>query len=376
MCKMSVRGKPNKQIKKKKNTLSKLKRSIPPPQDNPLSNAIRAQLFPFEVSKGAAKRPEDPRNSQAATARASGTITIPTGQTLFFMWQPNACSNSGASSFAYNVVTSSSAATTAWSSSATATGTRGGLATTTPYSISTMNSEGMEFRLVGAGLRLRNATNQLNTEGILRYVLDPIGVHRNGFSANNTSDVNKTLIDSSQAQVRKLFNTKDTVVEIFYPTNNVKWQDVTTAESQYAYVDDGTGNYMTGLQGGASDAATSSPTYTTVNGTVLSGTTLLGAAPGVFGYYQNTSTGSQVVDIEVIEHWEYHARGLTSLHTDSVSHQLTQHAINSVISHVSTNHSNDSTKTQKMILKDAVKLATNKHVLADAKLVAPLILAA
>lgn len=341
---------------------------------DPLAVGIAAQLAPFNVPKGVAKKLVDNLHSQAFSARSSLTISIPTGNTMLFYCQNCVASNSDAASliaFVCPAASLSPATSTIVSSTVgpNPTGvTINSLSTNTPYGVSTLAGADYTWRLVGSGIRVRNVSEQLYRGGILRYLMDSTGTVNGSIDAQVTTfSTIINLLNAAQHSIRKHFS-DDSLVEILIPASNTGW--ASTSADTYDGVFAGAN---VPFSNGAPIDLYSGGGATRVGGTTsnLKG----GCAPMVWGYFTNNSTGAQTIDIELVEHWEVHGSAISILHTPSPNHVQSQALIQNLVEHVATNHSNNPHLHFKDVVRDAVKLAHNKQACRDAGMAASIALA-
>lgn len=335
--------------------------------NDPLAMSAKAQLAPFHVPRGMAKKSDDAQYSQAVSATASSTVVVPAGSILLFAQDPCAASDGQLYSCAFVVTTlanqSNAGSGFTVPTGVTSVGTRTGMATNTPYSSDYLQSISARFRLVGAGLRIRNVTENLYRGGLLRYVMDDQGTSKAGLSANSTVNDWLNSINSHQATVRKSFTRNDNI-DLFYPTTELKWQQCDAVDAvKGTFMLDSEAN---AISGGVNSGGDDTVTYTTV-GTVGVSTYHMGTTPSVYGYFYNGSSGSQSLDFSTVEHYEYYAKSLSALHTPSPNHPNTQAAVNTLQNHVITNHAHHPDASQHTVLGAAAKLVHNRATMNDAK---------
>ncbi len=337
---------------------------------DPLAVAIAAQVSPFSVPKCIAKKPFDPKPSQAITARGTNTWTIGAGSTIVFAVSPCVASDSTCPSVTAVISPSGSlsSATSTWTSSTAAVAPAGcSLATlfsTTPYATSTLTGNDYQWRLVGCGLRIRNVSEALYRGGLLRYVADESG------TMNSTINLSSTTlqgimdqIGAAQHSVRKHFS-DTSLIEIMVPVPTRDW--VKDQNFVFSAAD-------TYCPGSVTSGTYDSPYNTRFGGTTS--TIVCGAGPQVWGYFTNGSSGSQTIDVELVEHWEVHSASLSMLHTPGVAHLQSQALVDNVVAHVTSQHGMNPHLHFKDVVKEGVKLAHNKQAVKDASLAASIMLA-
>ncbi len=333
----------------------------------PLATAVAAQIAPFNVAKGLAKKLTDTRQSQAVTSRGATTFTVPSGQTALFFMGPSACSDPAAQSFsvfvcpaanlndATSTITSSSAGVNPANTVVT------NISTNTPYAGAALSGGNMSARLVGAGLRIRNVSEALYRGGMLRYLMDSDGIFGSQRSATTTTYQGWIdNINATQTTVRKHFSDAS-LVEILYPAHNCGW--ISDSSDFSGYFD-----CRQGMKNATAVGSFSSAETTRVGG--AASPNAMSSGPGIVGYFTNSSSGAQNIDIEVVEHWEFHGSAITTLHTPGVPHINTQNLIDGMMEHVATNHSQNPHLHFKDVVKEGVKLSHNKAAVKDAELAA------
>lgn len=346
--------------------------------NDPHAVSVAAQIAPFSVPKGVAKKLTENYHSQAVTARGVDTITVATNNTLLF-WIENCASNdiAGASLCAVVCPTANLGDATSTISSSTvgvnpANCTTYPMSTRTPYSYNALAGNDYMWRVVGAGLRVRNVSEQLYRGGILRYVGDTQGTLNGSVSCSSTSFAAIIdLINTAQHSVRKHFS-DDSLVEILVPHAKTGWGTTNKGAVDGLFM--GATMVMTnGVANTNANYPSSGAAATRFGGTTSSYS--CGMAPLIWGYFTNTSQGSQMLDLELVEHYEFHGTEISTLHTPSANHVQSQDLIENVVEHVVTNHSNNPHLHYKDVLKEAVKLAHNKQAVKDASVAASIALA-
>lgn len=341
---------------------------------DPLAVAIAAQIAPFNAPRGLAKKLTDTKPSQSVSARGQTTFSIPSGSTALFWCTPAACSNNTNVSMAIVVCPGASlgAATSTITSTSVGSFPAGcqqySVVTTTPYDGATLCGGDYTARLVGAGVRIRNVSEALYRGGLLRYVCDDQDTALAGLSADTTTYATwMGTVDSHQGSVRKHFS-DNSVVEILYPSSRSGWlSSIPVAYS--AFFDQGNTPFAT---------STTASNNNVISSARFGGTTnigCLGNAPKLFGYFTNGSSGAQTIDVEIVEHWEYHGSGIVSLHTPGVPHVSSQSLLDGLSAHLATQHATNPHLHFKDIVKQGVKLAHNKAAVRDAEMVASVALA-
>ena len=341
---------------------------------DPLAVGIAAQLSPFNVPKGTAKKLVDSLQSQAITARGTSTVSVPPNNTLL-MFVENCVANDTINSSVFlvvcpniNLVDATSTITSSTAANFPANCTGYTIPTNTPYTAATLAGGDYNWRLVGAGVRVRNVSEQLYRGGIFRYVLDTQGTINGQVAVNSTkfSEI-ITILNGCQHSVRKHFS-DDSLIEILVPAGSLNEWSGMSGNYDASFV--GTTQAMTG--------GTAYGNYTGTGAGRVFGTTsgvVCGYQPMVWGYFVNSGTGTQTLDFEVIEHWEVHGSTISTLHTPSANHVQSQALVTSIMEHVATNHSNNPHLHFKDVVKEAVKLSHNKQACKDASIAASIALA-
>lgn len=341
---------------------------------DPLAVAVAAQLSPFNVPKGVAKKMTDSLHSQAITARGTNTVVVPANTTLLMFVQPCVSSDVNNGSVVIISVPNTSLTSTTSTICSTTVGSNAAgcsqfnISTQTPYSAQTLDGGDYTWRLVGAGLRVRNVSEQLYRGGIFRYVIDAQGHITPGIDVTTTTfGAIVDMINAAQHNVRKHFS-DNSIVEILVPCTNDAWSSMKGATYDPVFCG---ADY--GMGGGLPEGSYAGDYCGRIGGTTSA--RIGGYKPLVLACFANQSAGSQTLDFEIVEHWEVHGKDITSLHTPSPNHLQSQSLIQNVVEHLATNHSQNPHFHFKDVLKQAVKLAHNKQAVRDASTVASVVLA-
>lgn len=374
--------------KAKKNKPTRGGRRIPGDQNAPQSTTLNhgevnagsvtavsvgAQLAPFQIPKGIAKCLTNSIASQSVSARGQTTITVPTASTMLFVVTPSAASDSNASSFAAVVFPNSSSGTGTSTLTSSTVGNSAAtcanyfVVTNTPYSTGVLVGGDYKTRLVSAGCRIRNVTENLYRGGVLRYVYSPqSSINPKINVATSTFGSIQTVIDSDQSAVRKHFDAMTQSIDIPMIASDQTWVDSLTYRDVVAFTpSSGVGQF-------AGVTALASP-WDGGQGFRFGGTTsanYVGVAPTLIGYFTNSSSGSQTIDIEMVEHYEYHGTDIVSLHTPGSNHIQSQALVNTLHEHLANQHSSNPHITAGSVLREGLKLSQNKEARKDATLAA------
>lgn len=326
-------------LKKKKNTRNGRKTRLPSQRGNPFPgiptnsgmdvsppithkdpnvlNTI-AQLSPFRVPRGVTNLLEKAQPSQKFTARCLTSITVSASQEGLLFISPCICSDGYARSTMAFMGTRTNLAGQLLNAASLASGVSyASSSSNTPYSASVLAGSDFTWRLVSAGIRLRNTTAAVNRQGVVKYFTDYEGV-LSPYGGSVTIDGLITLIDANHRTVRKnCANEPDTEITLsgqLYSAN-VGWYkaDNTDYLAEATYYACGHGpTCVFGLAGYRAG-----------------GTMVVLPSVGI----------AQTYDVEVIEHWEVHGSSIETLHTPSASHSLAAEAVSNLVKHAHHSHS-------------------------------------
>lgn len=361
---LSVKGKKRKQHKKspqKRSSRTVPTLSGPPVGGNaqinaatPMQASFLAPFAPFDIPRGIASQLTDAKPSQKFTARALGQLNVGPNETGLLLISPCIANDpTFLSGFAMIGTMANLAAAT---SCVTSTAVMDGwpnlnmmtLNTNTPYSATTLAGADFTWRLVSAGLRLRNTTAQLNRGGVIRYNIDanntlvPITTGPRRDWATGNSIVN--AINSSHKSVR--YNCASTPdVEIAIPAFNKDWNRVSSGSmADAAY-------WSEGVEGNCRVGGT-----TSLN---------VGGIGRAYVTYTNPTSATQLFDIELIEHWEVHGTSLETLHSTSASHAGAADLVQNLAQTALHQHSLSPHVHFKDVVKGVANLEHNKKAMQD-----------
>lgn len=326
-------------LKKKKNTKKGKKTRLPsqkgfpfpgipnnssmdmsPPIAHKDPNVINtvAQLSPFRIPRGVANLLEKAQPSQKFTARCLTSISVPASQECLVFISPCVCSDSAARSLTAFSGTRANLASQPLSTATAISGvTFSAASSNTPYTASVLAGSDFSWRLVSAGIRLRNTTAAVNRQGVVKFITDYEGViSPYGSTVNMDSLI--SAIDANHRTVRKnTANEPDTELTLsgqLYSAN-VSWYKADTADILAEASFYGCGHGPVCNQGSSGYRA----------GGAMVVLPLVGTA--------------QSYDFEVIEHWEVHGSSIETLHTPSSSHSLAAEAVSNLVKHAHHSHS-------------------------------------
>jgi len=306
-----------------------------PDRVDPVSTSVKAIVRPFDVTKGLASTLVSGRPSQKFMAKANTSVTVPSGCYMYFMQAP--CIAADATYASVIVCVQSAAATPVTGTWKNATvgdkviagGTLATLATNTPYNGSAITSQ-FEFANVSCGLRFTYEGAELYKSGTFKYIHDTeLSYNDNGGSGYLTSSPATlvSFVDSAPNSIRQSIN-KNNVVEI-----NATMQGYGTPIQTPSFWMNSSGSPV----GGASAS------------------TYFGTAPGVLGYFLNSSSSSVSFHIETIEHWSISSPTLQALHTDSVTHVALQDQVHNFLASSRQLHAQQPNSHHVAVMKDARK---------------------
>lgn len=337
---------------------------------DPLALSVAAQVAPFSIPKGLAKKPDGGRNSQSFTARGVTSISIPSGSTIVGLVTPSVANDPATYSLAALVCASAnlSAGTSTFTSATAAVAplncTMAGIRTDTPYAAATLEGGDYQWQIVGCGLRIRNVTEKLYRGGVLRYIIDEEGTHIGSLNSENTTLQSwMNYIDSDMRSVRKHFADIPNV-EIVVPYSSSGWKSAAINAQ---------GNVFASALNNLAGATLAPYGAGSIRFGGNTSTSVCGSGPVCIFYFTNSSSGAQMIDLEMVEHWEVHGRTISSLHTPGINHVQTQALVQNVFQHVATNHSHSPHLTFADVAKGAIKLAHNKAAVQDATTAATIV---
>lgn len=309
--------------------------------NDPVVTSVRSFFRPFDTEKGISGPLSDGRPSQKFMAKAQTQVSLAAGQGFVFIVAPNVASDTNRASvvFATGAFSGGLFTTDGPLKNATA-GDKVGpfgalttLSTSTPYSAATL-SIGYEFSCTGSGLKLTYEGAELYRGGTLRYVADLENTFASGIGDWGGSTVNGIInfINSSANTVRQSIN-KDNVVEV----------NTSVIKTDYDECMELSGTCFSktsricNLVGGAS------------------GTTYLGLAPAMYGYYVNTSGNSISFHVDVVEHYSISAPAIQALQTPSYAHAQMATHVSAVMTNVRQMHAGQPNTHHVDMTKQAVK---------------------
>jgi len=326
-------------LKKKKNTKKGKKTRLPsqrgfpfpgilnnssmdmsPPITHKDPNVVNtvAQLSPFRIPRGVANLLEKAQPSQKFTARSLTSISVPASQECLVFISPCICSDSYARSLTGFAGTRANLALQQLSAATAASGvTFFAGSSNTPYIANTLAGSDFSWRLVSAGIRLRNTTAAVNRQGVVKFITDYEGVISQ-YSSTVNMDTLISSIDGNHRTVRKnMANEPDTELTLsgqLYSAN-VDWYKADT-----------------------SDILSESSFYGCGHGPVCNLGSSGYRAGGTMVVLPLVGT-AQSYDFEIIEHWEVHGSSIETLHTPSSSHSLAAEAVSNLVKHAHHSHS-------------------------------------
>lgn len=318
--------------------------SAPPLQKaSPIQASIISQVAPFRVPRCMASCLTSARPSQKISARALGSFSLATTERLILNLSPCIASDL-VSMFGY--ISQSTGGNQVWSTGTLTAGNRGTSATTnSPYTQSTLSNGDNRWRLVSAGLRLRNTTAPVSRSGVVRYLVD-YSYDLLNYDNLDSATINAIVADvnASHKTVRVNSSTHPTIEIALHNTRNDDWSSRV----------DVLGCYYSGMDNGA-------------NGTVPVITTQF--YPGPVWVHIDYPATAQTYDIELIEHWEVSGSNIETLHTPSPSHAMAANTIRAIAEHSHHQHALQPHLSFASVVKGAVQLEHNKEAMRDASIV-------
>lgn len=284
---------------------------------DPLVHNVVAQLNPFRVPRGIASGLIEAKPSQKFTARGVMSVTIPasSGSTVIqgvLLVSPCVASDANAISARLLQGTGTAFAGQVLTAATLFTGvTETVMTTNTPYDALTLTGKDFTWRLVSAGLRIRNITAAVNRQGVMLGLLDHDQTLLQYSSTSNTLTAVVNALNSNHRTVRINMASKP---DMEFPISNaavikpIQWRE---------------------QQDAATPSVNSFSFYDPAN-IVL---TLNGNYGGLGGgYYVFPSVASaQSYEVELIEHWEVSGSKIETLHTPSATNSLVAEAVSNII---------------------------------------------
>lgn len=303
---------------------------------DPVVLSTVAQLAPFRVPRGVTNLLLNGRPSQKFTARALLSFQVTAGQEAVLYPCPTVASDLVCKSMEYFMGTRASLDAAAFSATTTPAGvTVNAAVTNTPYTFATLGGGDYQWRLVSAGIRVRNTTAAVNRQGVLKWCVDHEHKLADYTSGSTTHGSLIAAVDSSHRSVRRNMSTHpeaDVVISGQLYTENVGWksQQSTSAPESHMWP--------------LSQARYEMNSH------------YYGVGTGVI-VLPNTSV-AQNYDIELIEHWEVHGSGIETLHTPSGTHAGSAETVANIIKQAHHQHG----LTPSMALHDVAKgVAYGEH---------------
>lgn len=308
-----------------------------------------AQLSPFRIPRGVANLLERAQPSQKFTARCLTSIAVPASQECLVFVSPCICQDSGALSLRGYAGTRANLTNQLLSAATLAPGiTPFGGSSNTPYAASVLAGSDFTWRLVSAGIRLRNTTAAVNRQGVVKFITDYEGVLSPYSSGVNMNDL-ISLIDANHRTVRRnTASEPDTEITLsgqLYSAN-ISWYKADT-----------------------SDILAESSFYSCGHGPVCNLGAIGYRAGGTMIVLPNVSA-AQSYDVEIIEHWEVHGSPIETLHTPSSSHSLAAEAVSNLVKHAHHSHSQTPSLSLAGVAKGISYAEHHKTAIKDAGSVA------
>ena len=304
---------------------------------DPVVVSTVAQLAPFRVPRGVSNLLLNGRPSQKFTSRALLSLAPPANQETLMYLCPCIAADNACKSLVGLSGTRATLDTALFSQTTVPGGiTASSAVTNTPYSFSTLGGNDHQWRLVSAGIRVRNTTAAVNRQGVLKWNVD----HEHKLVEYTNSSVSHgsvaAALDSSHRTVRRNMSThpeSDIVLSGQLYSENVSWasQASTAVPESYMWpISKAIYNYGTSYY------------YGVGAGCIL--------FPGV--------AAAQTYDIELVEHWEVHGSTIETLHTPSGTHAGSAETVANIIKQAHHQHS----LTPSMALHDVAKgVAYGEH---------------
>lgn len=318
--------------------------------------SVLAQVAPFDIPRGVASILTRAKPSQKFSARAVGTVGVPTGAQCLINVCPCICNDTTYPS-AWSFVGSSAQLVNAGCTftstdvgSGWANATSGKYNTNTPYSVSSLAGGDYKWRLVSFGVRVRNTTAQLNRGGVLKYLVDRehTAIPLAGGGVSRAQGVTFgdmiTQLNANHKVVR--YNSASTPdIEISVPcrADEPNWNSAETALDGAYWYD----NIEAGFRAGG----TTSTNY--------------GGLGPLYIYFENGTGYSQNLDLEILEHWEVNGSAIEILHTTSASHAGAFDLMQNLAATAHHQHSLAPHIHFKDVVKGAIKLEHNKAAMQD-----------
>jgi len=308
-----------------------------------------AQLSPFRIPRGVANLLEKAQPSQKFTARCLTSVAVAANQECLVFISPCVCSDANSKSLVALTGTRANLAGQLLS----AAGSAGGVTfssgqSNTPYPASALSGSDFTWRLVSAGIRVRNTTAAVNRQGVVKFITDYEGVI-SPYGSGVSIDSLISLIDANHRTVRKnTANEPDTEITLsgqLY-SSNVGWYKADT-----------------------SDILAEASFYSCGHGPVCNVGSSGYRAGGTMVVLPLVST-AQSYDFEIVEHWEVHGSGIETLHTPSSSHSLAAEAVSNLVKHAHHSHSQTPSMSLAGVAKGISFAEHHKTAIKDAGSVA------
>lgn len=317
----------------------------------PTSASIVAQVSPFRIPRGVAGVLSSAKPSQKFTARAIATITVAANANGLFFISPCIAQDANLlSALCYfgtpSALSAQTLAATTYASGVSATG----MSTNTPYSSGVLLGGDYTWRLVSAGVRIRNVTAPVNRQGVLKYIVDYPETVINYQDGTTTMGSVLTSVDSNHRTVRRNLGVQPDI-------------DITIPGSSYLIKDTWVCDPFppSGGQGYWPLGASKQTVYNTPSSSYC--------PVGAIAIFPAVSV-QQVYDVEIIEHWEVNGSAIETLHTPSPSHGLAADLVGSIISQSHHQHAMNPEKDIHEIAKGVAFAQHHKAALKDAACVA------
>lgn len=290
---------------------------------DPLVHNVVAQLNPFRVPRGIASGLIEAKPSQKFTARGVMSVTIPasTGTTVIqgmLLVSPCVASDNTAISARLLQGTGTALAGQMLNAATLFAGvTETVMITNTPYDALTLTGKDFTWRLVSAGLRIRNITAAVNRQGIMLGYLDHdqtlIQYVSGGAVAANSVTAIINALNSNHRTVRINMASKP---DMEFPISN-------------AAVIKPFNNHWKEQQENATPSANSQSFFDPCN-VVMSLNGNYGGLGGAFYLFPSVAS-AQSYEIELIEHWEVSGSKIETLHTPSATNALVAEAVSNIV---------------------------------------------
>lgn len=317
---------------------------------DPIVNSVVAQLEPFRVPRGIVSCLSNSKPSQKFTARSIATISPSSaGETLIFVSPCVANNPTFPSLVCYTGDIANMTAMTLNTGTLPAGLGRVIGFSNTPYSSQTLAGGDYEWRLVSAGVRIRNTNAAVNRSGRCNVYLDT-SKHLVDWNLNTVTmnDIISALSGNSRV-VRRNF---------------AQHPEFEVALPGVAYASEAGPTWL------------KSSTDTDVNFWPLAGGPHRTNASVTFGYggaiihMPASGYAGNSIDIEVIEHWEVHGSMIETLHTPSTTHIHTSDFVASMVRETVHRHHASPEAPMHVVAKGVAYAEHHKAALKDAGAVA------